>query len=124
MKVNESFLTWLTHRNFMQFETKEVFSDSESGLEVVKIKVNGKTLTGIKVDLANAPLLILKGEKMVVGCGYLNVETLDKMGNAACIVTDVREFEDILNAEIKAITSKASELGAKPGMTGKDVLIL
>ncbi len=108
----------------MQFETKEVFSDSESGLEVVKIKVNGKTLTGIKVDLANAPLLILKGEKMVVGCGYLNVETLDKMGNAACIVTGVREFEDVLNAEIKAITSKASELGAKPGMTGKDVLIL
>jgi|Deesub1362B_J571_1020462.scaffolds.fasta_scaffold00034_3 uncharacterized protein YunC (DUF1805 family) len=109
---------------FMQFETKSVFSDPESGLEVVKIKVNGRILTGIKMDLANAPLLIFKGEKVMVGCGYLNVETLDRMGNAACIVTGVREFEDVLNAEIKAVTSKASELGVETGMKGLDVLTL
>ncbi len=108
----------------MQFEVESVFLDSESGLEVVKIKANEKTLTGIKLNLANAPLLILKGEKVVVGCGYLNIETLDKMENAACIVTGVKGFEDVLNAEIKAVTSKASELGVEPGMKGLDALTL
>ncbi len=108
----------------MQLEMEKIFSEPECGLEVVKVKANGKTLTGIKLNLANAPLLIIKGEKVMVGCGYLNVETLNKMENAACIVTGVKEFEDVLNAEIKAVTSKASELGVELGMKGLDALTL
>ncbi|MBO8181767.1 MAG: DUF1805 domain-containing protein [Archaeoglobus sp.] len=95
---------------------------SKSGVEVASLEIEGKEVLGIKIDLEGAPLLIMKGERILVGCAYLNPEILEKMGNAACIVSGVRNFEDVLNAKIKVATSKALEMGAKPGMKARDVL--
>lgn len=85
-------------------------------ISVDLIERGGKTLIGLKVDLPNAPLLMLVYRDVVIGCGYINREAMEKFGNAACIVTGVKTFEDVLNAEIKDLTSKAVEKGAKIGM--------
>lgn len=47
---------------------------------------------------------------------------MEKMGNAACIVKGVRSFQEMLDAEIAEITSKAEELGLKKGMRLEDAL--
>jgi uncharacterized protein YunC (DUF1805 family) len=55
-------------------------------------------------------------------CGYLNLEVAEKLNAAAAIVSGVNSFEDVLNAEIKAATKKAIELGVAPGRKVKDVI--
>jgi len=80
--------------------------------------------TGIRVRLKNANLLLIVAEKGFVGCGYFNIETADKIGDALALVTGVSTFEDVLNAKIIKASAKAKELGIAEGMTGRDALEL
>ena len=90
---------------------------------IEKIKFNGKNVLGLKVELPNSPpLLLMVGEKGFVMCGYLNMETAEKLQTAAAMVSGVKSFQDILEAEIKAATSRAKELGVNPGMKGQEAL--
>jgi uncharacterized protein YunC (DUF1805 family) len=88
------------------------------------VESEGKRLLGVKIDLPNAPLLLLLYKDITIGCGYINAEAMEKLGNAACIVTGVRTFEDVLDAEIRVVTKKASEKGAKVGMKVREFLEL
>jgi len=88
-----------------------------------KIQVNGKYFQGLKVELkALPPILLISGEKGFVMCGYLNLEVAEKLEAAAAIVTGVKSFEDVLNAEIKAATSKAKSMGLQPGKVVNTVI--
>jgi uncharacterized protein YunC (DUF1805 family) len=80
--------------------------------------------TGVKINLHNAPFLILIAEKGFVMCGYLNIATAEKLGDAACMVTGVRDLRGMLNAKIVAATTKAQSLGIKEGMFCEEALIL
>jgi uncharacterized protein YunC (DUF1805 family) len=92
--------------------------------QIEKIELHGKTFHAMKSTLPeNAPpLLLIKGEKGYVMCGYLNLEAAEKFGSAAAIVSGVKTFEDVLNAPIKASTTKAKQLGLEPGKVVKDVI--
>ena len=91
--------------------------------EIDKFVIGGKSFQGVKSTLPDVPpLLLIKGEKGFVMCGYLNMEAAEKLGAAAAVVSGVKTFEDVLNAEIKAVTSKAKELGVEPGKKVKDVI--
>jgi uncharacterized protein YunC (DUF1805 family) len=80
--------------------------------KVEMVDVDGVKFHGLKVKFDDIPpLLLLKGGKGFVMCGYLNIEAAEKVGSAAAIVSGVNSFEDVLNAEIKAVTTKAKELG-------------
>ena len=68
------------------------------------------------------PLLIIKGSKGFLGCGYINVETCNKTGEACAIVTGVKIHEAMLSAEITAVSQAAEKLGVRIGMMGKEVL--
>ncbi len=87
-------------------------------MEISKIEKS----IGIKIDMGNANLLLIKADKGVIMCGYLDIETAEKLNDAACIVKGVKNFEDMLNARIVKVTTKARELGIKEGMSGKDAL--
>ena len=52
----------------------------------------------------------------------MNLEVAEKLGATAAIVSGVKTFEDVLNAEIKAATSKAKALGVEPGRKVRDVI--
>ncbi len=91
--------------------------------EIDKIEVGGKSFQALRSTLPGLPpLLLIKGGKGFVMCGYLNVEVAERLGAAAAVVSGVNTFEDVLNAEIKAATSKARELGLKPGKIVKEVI--
>jgi len=90
---------------------------------IEKVKVNEKSVLGLKVELPNSPpLLLMVGEKGFVMCGYLNMEVAEKLQVAAAMVSGVKSFQDVLEAEIKAATSKAKELGINIGMKSQEAL--
>jgi len=91
---------------------------------VTSVKVDDKTCLGVKVELPNSPpLLLIVAEKGFVMCGFLNVEAAERLGVAAAMVSGVKSFEDILNAKVKAATSKAKSLGVQLGMRGSEALL-
>lgn len=67
-----------------------------------------------------APLLLIKGDKGFVMCGFLNMEAAERLGAAAAMVSGVKTFEDVLDAEIKAATTKAKERGVQIGGKVRD----
>ena len=90
---------------------------------IEKIKIDDKTVLGLKVELPDSPpLLLMVGEKGFIMCGYLNVEVAERLQVAAAMVSGVKSFQDVLEAEIKATTSKAREMGISLGMKGREAL--
>ena len=90
---------------------------------IEKIKIGDKTVLGLKVELPDSPpLLLMVGEKGFIMCGYLNVEVAERLQAAAAMVSGVKSFQDVLEAEIKAATSKAREMGISLGMKGREAL--
>ncbi len=98
------------------------------GIYVISInplKIDEKTALGVKVDLPDSPpLLLVIGEKGFVMCGFLNMDAAEKLNVTAAMVSGVKTFDDVLEAEVRAVTSKAKKKGIKPGMTGKEALKL
>jgi uncharacterized protein YunC (DUF1805 family) len=68
------------------------------------------------------PLLLIAGSRGVLACGYLNVETFNKTGEVAALVSGVRTFEDMLTARVVAASEAAKSAGITPGLSGADVL--
>ena len=93
-------------------------------LEVKEIKLEKGSIVGIKIELPNAPLILLKGKKGFIMCGYLNIETANKLKDAAAVVKGVKTIEEALNAKIEAVSDKAKEIGIKVGMKSVEALNL
>ncbi len=89
------------------------------------LKLDDKIATGLKVDLPDSPpLVMIIGKTGFVMCGFLNMEAAEKLNVTAAMVRGVRNFDDVLEAEVKAVTSRAVKKGIKVGMKGKDAVKL
>ncbi len=94
-------------------------------ISVAPLKVDGGSAVGLRVELPGSPpLLLVVGNKGFVMCGYLNMEAAESLGVCAATVSGVNSFKDVLEAEVKAVTTKAQKLGIKTGMLGKQALKL
>lgn len=91
-------------------------------IEIKNINIDGKVYQGIKVDMDPAPLVMIKGEKGFLMCGYLNMEAADKLGAIAVSTSGIKNFDDLLNKEIGKISQKGKEIGVKEGMKGSEAL--
>ena len=92
-------------------------------INISSVKVGSKVFSGIKVDLPESPpLVLIIGEKGFVMCGFLNAEAAEKFSVAAAVVSGVKSFEDVLNAQVGVVTSKAKGLGVEAGMKGSEAL--
>ena len=92
-------------------------------INVTMVNVDGKTCVGLRAELPESPpLLLVVADKGFVMCGFLNVETAEKLSVAAAMVSEVKTFEDLLSAEVKAATTKAKNSGVEPGMKGVEAL--
>jgi uncharacterized protein YunC (DUF1805 family) len=92
-------------------------------LAVECLRVDGFSFLGVRVDVPDGPpMLLIIAEKGFVMCGFLNLEVTEKLDVAAAVVSGVKTFEDVLNAEIKGVTSKAEALGVRVGMKGVEAL--
>jgi len=95
-------------------------------IDIAPLKIDDKTALGLRVELPEspAPLVIIIARLGFVVCGFLNIEAAEKLNVAAAMVSGVKSFDDVLNAEIRAATSKAQTHGIKAGMKGKEALKL
>ena len=94
-------------------------------INVTPLKIGDKEALGLKVDLPDSPpLLLILGRTGFVMCGFLNMEAAEKVNVTAAMVSGVKTFGDVLEAEIEAVTSKAEMTGIKVGMKGKDAVKL
>ena len=50
------------------------------------------------IPLRSGSLLLIQGSKGMLGCGYLSVDTAEKLGDALAVVTGVKSYEDMLKA--------------------------
>ena len=77
-------------------------------ISVAQVKVGNKTYVGVRVELPESPpLLLIVAEKGFVMCGFLNIEVAERIGVAAAMVSGVKTFEDVLNADVKSATFKS-----------------
>jgi uncharacterized protein YunC (DUF1805 family) len=92
-------------------------------INITSIKVDGNACLGVRVELPDSPpLLLVIAEKGFVMCGFLNVEAAERQGVAAAMVSGVKTFDDVLEAQVKALTSKAKGFGVEVGMRGAEAL--
>ena len=90
-----------------------------------RVCIDGQEFLGLNASLGeSAPLLILKTEKGYLACGYINMATSEKLGDAAAIVRGVKTYEDMLKAQVQEVSGAAQKRGVKAGMTGREALKL
>jgi len=88
---------------------------------LLEIIIDWTGLSKERIELG-LPLLIIKGAKGFLACGYVNAATCDKTGEACAIVTGVRSHDDMLAAPVQAVSREASKLSLRVGMTGREAL--
>lgn len=88
----------------------------------IDILINGQTVSGVEVSLPGAPLVLAHAKNGFVMCGYLNIETANKLGVAAAMVRGVSTVSDLLEAKVVAVSDPALAKGASVGMSGRDAL--
>jgi len=73
---------------------------------------------GIKVKLGEAPLLVVRGEKGYLVCGYFDRKIVEKLGDCCAIIPGVKTFEEMKRKRVEYVSKKAKKLGIKKGMPG------
>lgn len=87
------------------------------------LNIDGAECRAAEIPLNGAKLLLIQTpEGFMLGCGYFSLETAEKLGHALAVVSGVSSWNDMLEAEVKGVSSCASDLGAKAGMTGREAL--
>lgn len=89
---------------------------------VEQIQLEKGCVIGLHFEMQEYPLLVIRAEKGFLMCGYLNINAAETLGDSAARVKGVRNFEDMLNAQVVEATQLARNLGIEPGMTGKEAL--
>jgi uncharacterized protein YunC (DUF1805 family) len=87
-----------------------------------KIQLDKGHITGYHIDLGKAPLIILQAHKGYIMCGYLNMNTANKLGDIAGKVTGVKTFEDALHATVIEVSDQAKKEGFTEGLPASDFL--
>jgi len=92
-------------------------------INVAPLKIDDKVAIGLRADLPNSPpLLLIIGRTGFVMCGFLNMDAAEKVNATAAMVSGVKTFDDVLEADVRAVTSKAQVKGVRVGMKGKDAV--
>lgn len=88
------------------------------------IEIDGMIFRGTTVGLLQGNLLIIQGQTGMLGCGYFNLAVADKLGSAMAVVSGVKCYDDMLVQTVSGVSARAAELGVKPGMTGREALLI
>ncbi|OEG71196.1 hypothetical protein ATZ36_15430 [Candidatus Endomicrobiellum trichonymphae] len=92
-------------------------------MQLKEFVVNEKKYYGFEGELfSGSNLVFIKGNNGFIMCGYLNLETAERMGNIAAVVTGVKTIDDMLKKNIISSTTHAQKVRIKPGMSVLEVL--
>lgn len=94
----------------------------EKAMREHELTINNKPARGVEIRMPNANLVMIIGSRGYLFCGYLNLETAEKLGDAAAVITGVKTIEDMLEAKVVKLTRAARTAGVTEGMTGREAL--
>jgi uncharacterized protein YunC (DUF1805 family) len=93
-------------------------------VKIESIEIEGYTVTGIKLeDVSVRPILIIKGKKGLLTCGYFKTDVADAINDAIAVVTNVKDFDEMLDSKVVAVSENARKAGIKIGETGREALL-
>ncbi|MDR0767998.1 MAG: DUF1805 domain-containing protein [Methanosarcinales archaeon] len=91
---------------------------------VEKLIMDGKEFDAYSISLHPAPFLLIRSaDKSFLACGYLDIDAADSLSACAAKVKGVKTFDDMMKAEVAAVTKEAEKKGVQVGMTGKEALL-
>lgn len=88
-----------------------------------KIIIDAKNFEAWRIPTESATILLIKATHGFIGCGYFDIATANKLQEHVCIVTGVKTFDDMLEAEIIKCSDSAEAIGIRVGMSGRDALL-
>ena len=87
-----------------------------------EIRLKKGVVTGSLIKLQNASLIVINSSNGYLMCGYLNIDTANKLGDIAGKVTGINDFKEALEAKIVELSDNAKKLGLKTGISGRQFL--
>ena len=87
------------------------------------VTVGSHGMDGVSVPTANNCVLIIQAPKGLLACKYISVQRANQMLDCVAIVKNVETLEDMLTAEVCAVSKMAHAMGIMPGMTGEEALL-
>lgn len=91
-------------------------------IEYKKIKVGKKYIEAILMKLQSKNLILLRGSRGYMMCGYLNMKAAEKFKDVAVKITGVSSIEEVLKTSVHSCTSPSRKLGIYKGQPIKEVL--
>jgi uncharacterized protein YunC (DUF1805 family) len=88
-----------------------------------KVTIDDMEFRADCVPVCGANLLVIQGQRGMLGCGYFNLATADKLVHALAIVSGVSCYDDMLEKSVVAVSKSAEAMGVAIGMSGKDALV-
>jgi uncharacterized protein YunC (DUF1805 family) len=88
------------------------------------VKISGDDFLFLEFPLLTKKVLILRGQRGYVMCGYLNLGVADKSGDVAVKVSGVGSLKDLLNARVAGCSSAAKKIGIRKDQPIKKILPL
>ena len=89
-------------------------------MDQIDIEGNSYQAHHIKTSLAN--ILMIQADGGFLACGYFDIETANKLGEAVAIVTGVKNYDDMLSAKVVKLSKSAEDKGLTLGMSGREAL--
>ena len=86
------------------------------------LTVSGKTLEALRFKLGAKNLIVIKGSRGYVMCGYLNLNTAEKFHEIAVIVSGVSTISSMIKGCVFNLSSEAKKLGIYKNQPIRDVL--
>jgi len=75
-----------------------------------------------QLKLFSRNLIVIKGNKGYVMCGYLNMDTTEKLGEVAVRISGVNTVSQALKAKVEACSKNAQKLGIYKGQPITEVI--
>ena len=86
------------------------------------MRIGKKTVETILFKLASKNLIVIKGKKGYIMCGYLNLKVAEKFKEVAVKITGVSTIGDALNSLVHSATRQAKRIGIYKGQSVKEAL--
>ena len=91
-------------------------------MEYKKIKIGKGCIEAIALPLGAKNLVLLRGARGYIMCGYLNISAARKFKDVAVKITGVSTVKEALSAHVHSRTPRAGGLGIYKGQPVKEVL--
>jgi len=89
-----------------------------------KLKIGKKYLQAFSDKLGKKNLVLIKGRKGYVMCGYLNMKAANAFDDVAVKITGVANINDALRARAYSVSRAGRRLGIRRNQPIKDVLAI